>query len=659
MIAEMEKLFIAGPKRLAPAILANLQCVGVVQIDPLLTDQINPYRLSQAEESQLERWDAVAAAADHALKLCGLEADPSANPFADDLKGAEAAASAAEQRAAVLVETQESLRQELELIGQYRPVVELLAKNVQGLDESPWLTVLSFLVDRDEELSSLAQELTLALDDRFLLVQGRVNGAIAAAIVVLKRDAEDAKGVLSHQGLGELPLPEKYGGKSLEETASQFRERSRQVPQSLASSEEEMRRYMENSNNMLKSLWNRAKDESGRLLALRNMAAVRYGFALFGWVPARLKHRVVAEMDRFDSRIHYAFERPEIQHEAARVPVLLENPAWIKPFESLISFLNTPMYGSRDPTWVVAVFFPFWFGMIVGDIGYAAVFAGVAWYLSRYVRRNQTLSVDFFKMRLAPDRLAQVVCALKPMILWTMIWGLLYGEFFGDFLQRLRIFGTMQHPGWIPLLIPRTDTVATANGLILFSIGFGVYQVLYGFYLKAVRTHRFLDKMHFWEASGYFGGVAALVLFAYAFMAKDYRWWLFAPMVFGAAIFVLGMLLAKAPLMMAELPTQGGHIMSYIRIYAVGLASAILANLATDLGFSLGHLLGIAGFIIGMIAGLLIGLLLHALLILLLTVSHFLQPIRLIWVEFFTKFDFYSVSGRPYHPFQSICNSSL
>ena len=94
--------------------------------------------------------------------------------------------------------------------------------------------------------------------------------------------------------------------------------------------------------------------------------------------------------------------------------------------------------------------------------------------------------------------------------------------------------------------------------------------------------------------------------------------------------------------------------MSYIRIYAVGLASAILANLATELGFSLWHLLGIAGLLVG----LLMGLVLHAFLIILLTVSHFLQPIRLIWVEFFTKFDFYTVSGRPYRPFQSICNSS-
>ena len=110
--------------------------------------------------------------------------------------------------------------------------------------------------------------------------------------------------------------------------------------------------------------------------------------------------------------------------------------------------------------------------------------------------------------------------------------------------------------------------------------------------------------------------------------------------------------------MIAELPTQGGHIMSYIRIYAVGLASAILANLTTDLGFSLCHLLGIAGLFIGMIAGLVMGLLLHVFLIVLLTVSHLLQPIRLIWVEFFTKFDFYTVSGKPYCPFQAICNGS-
>lgn len=110
--------------------------------------------------------------------------------------------------------------------------------------------------------------------------------------------------------------------------------------------------------------------------------------------------------------------------------------------------------------------------------------------------------------------------------------------------------------------------------------------------------------------------------------------------------------------MIAELPTQGGHILSYIRIYAVGLASAILAGLATDLGYSLYRLLGVAGLVLGVLAGLLMGLFIHVLLVVLLTVSHILQPIRLIWVEFFTKFDFYKVRGRPYRPFKSVCSSS-
>ncbi len=106
--------------------------------------------------------------------------------------------------------------------------------------------------------------------------------------------------------------------------------------------------------------------------------------------------------------------------------------------------------------------------------------------------------------------------------------------------------------------------------------------------------------------------------------------------------------------MIAELPTQGGHILSYIRIYAVGLASAILANLVTDMGFSLYHVLGVVGLVLGGLAGVLIGLFMHMLLLVLLTVSHVLQPIRLIWVEFFTKFDFYKVRGRPYRPFRSV-----
>jgi V/A-type H+-transporting ATPase subunit I len=246
----------------------------------------------------------------------------------------------------------------------------------------------------------------------------------------------------------------------------------------------------------------------------------------------------------------------------------------------------------------------------------------------------------------------QLVRIMKPMIVWTILWGCVYGECFGNLFHKLGIFGTVHHPGLIPTLIRRTDTAATASLLIVVSIGFGIIQVLHGFVLKAQLSRRQGERRHFWEASGYFGGVLALVLFGYAFMTEAYPQWLLVGMFAGAALFGFGMLRAHMPVMIAELPTQGGHILSYIRLYAVGLASAILADMATDIGFTLYEAGGIAGVVVGVLIGLLLGLLIHALLLILLTISHIVQPIRLIWVEFFTKFDFYTLSGRPYRAFK-------
>jgi V/A-type H+/Na+-transporting ATPase subunit I len=653
LIAVMEKLFLVGPKRFAAEILLELQQAGVVQIDTLRSDEIGEYRLSREEEARFRQWDEVALSADHCLRLLGLEADLSAEPFPGDPDEAESVGSRLESRAAALVERRDQLKDELDLIDRYYEVVSLLVQMVQGLEESEWLAVLPFLLDKGEDLPALEKELTSVLDGRYVLSERSVHGGLVVVIVVLKPEAEEVKGILSRRALSEIPRTGKYAGMHLRTMATVLENRLHAAPDELAETEEELRRLAGEAGRVAKGISNRAKNEVMRLHVLREMTSGRYGFALFGWVPARLEGRMREAMTRFDNLMLYRFEPAENQ-EAEQVPVMLENPGWIKPFESLISFLNTPRYNSWDPTWVVAVFFPLWFGMIVGDIGYGLIFGAACWYLTGYVKRHQPLTVDFFRVRISSEGVARVVAVLIPMIGWTVIWGFLYGEFFGDLLQRLSIFGTALQPGLIPVLIPRTDTVATANSLILVSIGFGVYQVLYGFYLKALRARRQGERKHFWEASGYFSGVAALVLFSYAFMTGNYRPWLLIPVALGALVFVTAVIKARMPLMIAELPTQGGHILSYIRIYAVGLASAILANLTTSIGFTLYHLLGFAGLVVGVLAGTLLAFLIHAVLLVLLTVSHVLQPIRLIWVEFFTKFDFYTVSGRPYRPFRLI-----
>jgi V/A-type H+/Na+-transporting ATPase subunit I len=652
VIARMEKLFMVGPKRLAPKILDQIQHAGVVQIDSLPFNHMSPYLFEPGEETRLRKWEAVTLSADHASALLGLEFDAEEKPFRGDLEEALTTASSYELQAANLIEKRERLRDELQLIGHYKEILVYLAEAVQGLDRSSRLAVIPFLVERREDLKVSEQELTSALENRYLLTEGARGKLLVAVIITLKREAEAARSILAHKGLHELPRLGEYARMDLKTMAARLSARSRLAPQELANVEEDLQRLAQEAIKELGSIWNRATDAANRLHTLRAMASGRYGCALFGWVPVSQKSMVVELLSRLSDQILYTFEPVEAHYEPAQIPVLLENPAWVRPFEPLISFLNTPRYDSWDPTWITATLLPLWFGMIVGDLGYGLVFIGLAWYLFTFVRRNRALRLTFFKLRLPPQAVAQLVHIMKPMIAWTILWGLVYGECFGNLLHRLGIFGTVHHPGLIPTLIRRTDTAATATLLIVVSIGFGLIQVLHGFILKAQMSRRHGERKHFWEASGYLGGVAALALFGYAFMTEVYPRWLLIALFAGAALFLFGMLCAQMPLMIAELPTQGGHILSYIRLYAVGLASAILADIATDIGFTLYQAGGIAGVVVGAVLGLLLGLLIHVLLLILLTISHVVQPVRLIWVEFFTKFDFYTLSGRPYRPFK-------
>ncbi len=162
VIARMEKVFIVGPKRLAPKILFMVQQAGVVQVDSLPRDQLGAYQLEAEAETRLRRWEAVALAVDHASGLLGLDIDAPVEPFLGDLAEAEATVSSCEQRAATLVEKRERLIDELNLIGQYHEVLEHLAAAVQGLDVSPRLSVIPFLVERRDDLTASEQKLTVS-----------------------------------------------------------------------------------------------------------------------------------------------------------------------------------------------------------------------------------------------------------------------------------------------------------------------------------------------------------------------------------------------------------------------------------------------------------------------------------------------------------------
>jgi V/A-type H+-transporting ATPase subunit I len=396
VIARMEKLFLVGAKKLAPTVLLQLQQAGVVQIDSLPDDQMSPYQLAPEDEGLLKKWEDVAITADHASSLLEVEIDDPVEPFQGDLAEAKTAASSHERQAAALVAKRERLKDELQVVEQYNDVIQYLAEVVHGLDNSTRLSVIRFLVEKPADLEISEQKLTATLDDRYHLITGTVRKLLVAIIITLKRDADAARGILAHEGLHELPRLEEYGRMDLRAMAAWLKEREELAPQELAAVEEKLRDLNEENGPELKRLWTRATDEVSRLQIFKAMGSGRYGFALFGWVPLSRKQRVVELLDRLGEQILYAFEPADEHHEPAQIPVMLENPAWVKPFEAFISFLNTPRYDSWDPTWITAALFPLWVGMVIGDIGYGLVFAGLALYLQTFVRSNQALRIDFF-----------------------------------------------------------------------------------------------------------------------------------------------------------------------------------------------------------------------------------------------------------------------
>jgi V/A-type H+-transporting ATPase subunit I len=665
----MEKLIVAGPKRLARELLAELQKAGVVHIDPLRPDELGEYRLSPTEEAELKRWDTVSLQAEQTLAVAGLTAVAGGKLFGGSLEEAEATIRPVANRAEVLGKERAALEEEIQTIELFGTAADKLAALVQGLDQSPRLAVIPFLVSKPEELEGVRTALQQALPDRFVLDAEPLDNQIAAAVVVKRSELEAARSILSRLGFAELRFPGVYGALPLGQAAARMKQRARLAPEELVGIREEIGKLVRDSRDAQMVLWARAKDETARYRTATEMAAGKYGMVLMGWVPQEAKGRVEEALSRLRDQIVYTFEPVDEHHEGHQVPVKLENPPWARPFELTHTFLNTPSYGGYDPTLIIALFFPLFFGIVVGDVGFGLIFLWAALWMAGKSRQGETLKIEFLGVAFGPDILGKLAVVGKWASAWAIIWGVLYGEFFGTFFKTLELPGVFGLPdGWrffyavgprfdpaeyyglIPVLVNRLDIAHTYAALMVFVIAFGVFQVLYAFYLRMRLGLKHGHMKHFWEGFGYFFGLIGLVAITYNFMTQANLQILNLVFIVGVVLFIVGVVMSREVLMIAELAGKAGQMLSYIRLYAVGLAGALLAMLANQLGFAMAEQLGF----IGVVLGLIVGIILLALIFVVTTLGHVVQPLRLLWIEVSTNYGFFEESGRQYKPFKSV-----
>jgi len=305
--------------------------------------------------------------------------------------------------------------------------------------------------------------------------------------------------------------------------------------------------------------------------------------------------------------------------EREHAPVALENPAPLKPFEFLVRLLALPRYGTLDPTPLMALFLPIFFGLILGDIAYGALVVLLGLYLSqKYTHREGLRSLGQ----------VFIVCGL-----WSIVIGVLYGEFLGTLGERLGL-----RPLWLNRAEPQVF-----QALFGFTIATGVMQVVLGLILGAWET---LRERRLKEMGAKLGMLLALcaIFFLIGSAAN-----LLPPGFFNPAVVALliGVILVSYPLgivglLLGPLEVLGvvGNILSYLRIAAIGLSSVYLAKLANDL----------AGLTGSVVLGAIVAGLLHVLNLALGILSPTVQSLRLHYVEFFGKF--FEPGGRSFNPFR-------
>jgi V/A-type H+/Na+-transporting ATPase subunit I len=629
VILKMSKVQVLGPRRLLTEALQCLHAQGVLQLrsfpdapgEP--ADEKGPAKVRRvplagseiANERSLEEM----AGRLHELLLIL----PSAKGVPWETDGLPDAASAefpsrletVESEIRALNDKRLALQEERDIVGRYERLLTALRPLLPALEGATHVETVGILIrrDRPEALGLIEQEVTRITQGAYNMLFREVDKEEAGVLLTVpKESAHELSRLLFEQGITEIRLPERYADQPLIATLGFLLRRSREIPDEVAATEVGLRRSSARWHEPLRRAHRAVQDRLARLRALAYCGETDHAFVISGWVPSERCGALASVLEEgFQGRVTLLEHRiPENEYNA--VPVVLRNPGLVRPFELLLSLLSPPRYGSIDPTPFLAGFFPLFFGLMLGDVGYGLVAFALA-----ILARAKGWGGNTGR---------SVTAIVLVSSVSAIVFGVLFGEFFGG-LVGARI-------GLHPILFDRAEAVLGFLGLVL---GLGVIHVVLGIVLglwTAIRhgdRHRALAK-----ASTLAVILAALV----AVLARLDR----VPQAVGT-----GALVTLGPLFVVLIATEGvlapieimktmGNIFSYARLMALGIASVMLAQVANEM----------AGFFT-VVVGVTVAVLLHTVNFAMGCFSPAIQALRLHYVEFFDKF--YQDGGRPYEPF--------
>lgn len=316
-------------------------------------------------------------------------------------------------------------------------------------------------------------------------------------------------------------------------------------------------------------------------------------------------------------------------------PIKLKNNKFVSMFELLTDMYGRPKYDEFDPTVFISIFFMLFFAFCMGDAGYGLVLILASLGLKKVLGKIAPLGVT--------------------LGIATTVVGLLFHTFFSmDMLTW----------SWIPEGVKKCmlpSQIAGYDGTMVLALLVGIVHICLALIVKTYQTTKvkgFANSLSTWGWTLLIvGGVIVGGLALMGVMDKALTKWI---------IIVIGCLSALGIFFLNNLHRNPlanfgsglwetyntatgllGDVLSYLRLYALGLAGAKLGEAFNAIGV---QALGDGGF--GWVAFILIVVIGHTLNVAMCVLGAFVHPLRLNFLEFF-KNSGYEGSGRKYNPLQS------
>ncbi len=458
----------------------------------------------------------------------------------------------------------------------------------------------------------LEKSLSKVTNEAYSLFTGDLKGHGIPCLVVYPismRDVVEKKVFGQYHGkIDPMHIPQRFEQRTYASTLSYLFKREKEAEHELYLTQEKLQTRAAGWTTKLKRANQWLSYAVDRLQVRNYIAMSKKTFWISGWIPSdRVPELRVRLEKEFKGEVFMYTTIPSAD-EFGEAPVLLKNPTWVKPFERLLSFFPLPLYGTVDPTWLMMIFFPLFFGLMLGDVGYALIMGVIAW-LIRSRKATNKLWKDI--------NIIITTCAVS-----TGLFGMFYGEFFG------KIWYSMGLPH--PLFDRKVEIIPLLVGVLFL----GGLHLSIG---NIVGIRLSLAKGNVREGANYFSNIILISsivwIFGMTILGLSVKTALFI-LIAGFIIKILSCKIAD----LFEVIKLFSNVLSYARLMALGTASVILADLADDI------FLNSDGVLLALIAA--IGI--HSLNFILGVFSPTIQSIRLHYVEFFNQF--YQPGGIKFNP---------